>query len=169
MKIQLTGKKGGIAIVDAKWYKLIPELQGSGWYKNASGYACKSIWDGKKNITIYMSRLIFERIHGPIPYKMQVEHRDTDKLTNTRRNLRLATDAQNKCNIDKVRKNTTSSFKGVARVSRGNKYCAYGQLNGHKVWLGTFDKELRAAKAYNSFARKHYHLFKRLNDTTRRA
>lgn len=160
MKIKLSGRNNKYVQVDKKWYLNIPELSLK-WHKSSAGYARRSIYADKKVQTQYMARLIWETIYGPIPENMEVEHKNQNKLDNTRRNLRLATVSENHKNVPKLR--GRSIYKGVAYHKRFNKWQSYASLNGKKVFLGYYKYQYQAALAYNRYANKHYGKFKNLN------
>jgi hypothetical protein len=96
------------------------------------------------------------------PKGILVDHKNCDTLDNRRDNLRLATHSQNAQNVPK-RKNTSSRFIGVCFNKRYKKWYAFIGYEGKKIWLGSFDNEIDAARAYDAAARKYYGEFARLN------
>jgi hypothetical protein len=92
-----------------------------------------------------------------------VDHRNTDSLDNRRANLRLATHSQNSCNSRRDKSNTYSRYRGVSFSKRKGKWFAAIRANGRKLWLGYFDNEIDAARAYDTAARKYHGEFARLN------
>lgn len=88
-----------------------------------------------------MHRLILN-----VPDDMEVDHRNLNRLDNTRRNLRPATTAQNAQNRSK-RRDGRSRFRGVMWDARLNRW--YGQVkhSGRTVWTRYFDLEEDAARA----------------------
>jgi hypothetical protein len=99
------------------------------------------------------------------PENLLVDHRNNDGLDNRRENLRLATPSQNSCNSRRDKSNTYSRFRGVSFSKRKQKWFAAIRANGRKLWLGYFNNELDAAKAYDNAARRYHKEFARLNFT----
>lgn len=95
------------------------------------------------------------------PKGLLVDHINHNILDNRRCNLRATTAAQNSRNR-RPHKNTTSRFKGVCRT-RSGKWQAQIKVDLKSVYLGMFDDELEAAKAYNEAARKAYGEYAYLN------
>jgi len=96
------------------------------------------------------------------PRGLLVDHRNRNGLDNRRANLRLATYSQNNCNKPK-RKNTSSRFIGVCFNKLNQCWGAHIQHQGGKIFLGYFDSETEAAKAYDAAAKKYHGAFARLN------
>jgi hypothetical protein len=96
------------------------------------------------------------------PKNKLVDHHDSNSLNNTRMNLRFATHRQNICNKKKTSSKTTSRFRGIYRY-RKTKWVALIKYRNKRIWLGTFLKEIDAAKAYDRAARKYFGQFARLN------
>lgn len=55
----------------------------------------------------------------------------------------------------------SSRYKGVSRS--GNKWCARIQSGFESNWIGTFDNEINAARAYDNAARQLHGEFAFLN------
>jgi len=91
-----------------------------------------------------------------------VDHRNCDSLDNRRSNLRFATHAENNCNRRK-RKNTTSQFLGISFDKRTRNWAGVIVHKGKRIWLGRFDSEIEAARAYDEAAKKLFGEFARLN------
>jgi hypothetical protein len=79
---------------------------------------------------------------------MPVDHRDGSRLNNCRGNLRVCTSEENAQNRTK-RLGCASRFKGVRRASDRPKWSAALQFRGERFWLGYFDEEIEAARAYD--------------------
>ncbi len=105
---------------------------------------------------IYMHRLITNA-----PYGLLVDHINGDCLDNRKANLRLATNAQN--NYNKRPLNSFSKYKGVFFIRKEKRWTATIGLNHKKIYLGNFKDEIKAAKAYDTAAKKYYGQFAYLN------
>ena len=98
-----------------------------------------------------------------VPPGMLVDHRNNNSLDNRMDNLRIATHAQNNCNRRKTSSNTSSQFIGVCFYKRHNRWAVNISHKGKKIFLGYFDTETDAARAYDEAARKYHKEFARLN------
>jgi hypothetical protein len=96
------------------------------------------------------------------PAGLLVDHRNGIGLDNRRANLRLATNSQNGCNKPK-KKNTSSQFIGVSFHKKAGKWACFIRNKGRRTWLGSFESEIDAARAYDEAAKKYHGEFARLN------
>ena len=113
------------------------------WYLHPKGYA--QAWIGGH--MVLMHRIVMT------PGDRQVDHKDGNKLNNTKSNLRLVTQGVNTQNVP-PKKNNTSGYVGVNR--NGNYWQASVYKNGARVFCRTFGDKESAARAYNEAARQHY-------------
>ena len=97
------------------------------------------------------------------PAGLLVDHRNRNTLDNRRDNLRLATHSQNQFNKGKTSKKSSSRFVGVFFEKHSRRWVARIVTNGKRLWLGRFNDELSAAKAYDKAAKKYHKDFARLN------
>lgn len=94
--------------------------------------------------------------------KRHVDHKDTNPLNCQKYNLRPCTVPQNHAHSVK-RKGTSSLFKGVCWRASRNKWIAAIKLKGFQTYLGSFNDEDDAAKAYDLAALQEYGEFAVLN------
>jgi hypothetical protein len=106
---------------------------------------------------VYMHRVIMNPPPG-----LLVDHKNNDSLDNRRQNLRFATPSENMLNRRK-KKNCTSQYRGVWLLSHNGKYESQTSYRGKKIWLGWFDSEVEAARAYDRAVLKYHGEFARLN------
>jgi hypothetical protein len=90
---------------------------------------------------IFMHREIMKPPEGVV-----VDHKNRNKLDNTRDNLRVCTNQENLHNAGK-RQGTSSQFKGVSYRKDAGKWCAQIQWQREPLYLGPFAKEVEAARA----------------------
>lgn len=144
--IYLSGKHGSNVAVqvddaDFEW------LSGFKWHYN-HGYAARR--GGVK--LQYMHRLIMGE-----PERLEIDHKDLDRLNCQRSNLRVATKAQNQANKPP---RSRSGYKGVT-FHHG----AY-QVIIRKEYLGRFSSKEAAKSAYDKRAKELYGDFANLSIRT---
>lgn len=96
-----------------------------------------------------VARVIWELHNGPIPYGLEIDHKDLNSKNNRIENLRLATKSQNQCNTA-LRADNSTGFKGVTR--HGERFKANIRARGKQVHLGVFDTPEDAHAAYSKAA-----------------
>ena len=90
-------------------------------------------------------RIIWYLHHGDMPDL--IDHRDTDPSNNRIKNLRRATEGQNRHNSKKHRDNSSGS-KGVQWDPRTQKWAVRICVNYQSIWGGRFaDKDAAIAEA----------------------
>lgn len=98
-----------------------------------------------------------------VPKGMMVDHIDRDPTNNRRNNLRLATGGQNSRNVPKTSAKRSSVYKGVSWHKRKNKWIASCAINSRNKFLGYFNDEIEAAKAYDLSAKELHGEFANTN------
>jgi hypothetical protein len=156
-KIRLT--EGKFTLVDQQDFYQLNNFQ---WcaVKNKSLFYAVRLINGSNNITKIIS--LHTEIMNP-PKGLLVDHRNRDGLDNRRSNLRFATRSQNRCNTNLNKAGCSSQYRGVYWHKQKKHWRANLQFEGKWIWLGAFDSEIAAARAYDAAAKKYHGEFARLN------
>ena len=155
-RIRLT--RGLWAIVDPEWYE---RLQKYKWHaKGGKGecYAARGYRRKGKTVVEWMHKVIL-----PVPRGFVVDHINRNTLDNRRANLRIATLGQNAMNSRRRGKTGGSKYKGVSWDKNAKNWRAMIHVNRRAMYLGGFDDEVEAAKAYDRAAKKECGEFAKLN------
>lgn len=148
------------AIVDPADYE---RLKGYKWFVRTG---VKSFYAFRHGPTQYLSKGRYVYMHQEIlkvPEGMVADHINHDGMDNRRANLRAATRAQNLRNRKKFAKSGTSKYKGVSLKKDNGKWSARIAIDNKTIFLGNFDNEIDAAKAYDEGAKKYHGEFACLN------
>lgn len=147
MKIKLT--KGYITVIDDEDYKKICHCKWQVWIGKNVLYAVNR--NGKK-----MHRLIMDAKDGE-----SIDHKDGNGLNNKKSNLRFANKHFNAFNNTKHTTSSSSKYKGVDK-NEGRwrcRICVYGK----SIFIGRYNFEEEAGKAYNKEANKYFGEYAKLN------
>ena len=154
-KIKLN--KGLVALVDDEDYEKVSRFT---WCAHLEGnrkqpYAVTSILQENGRYKQFrMHRMVME-VYDP---KIIVDHKNGNTLDNRRKNLRLASFADNSRNQTKLVSTNTSGFRGVSyykvRSHLKNPWGARIKKDGILRHLGYFEKSEDAAKAFDIMAKK---------------
>jgi len=157
-KIPLT--QGKFAVVDPEDYDRLTKYK---WHlaQSPTGmYAARWQRFANKNTRkrIWMHREVIS-----VPKNMVCDHINHNGLDNRKANLRAATISQNLCNRPKRKGKTRSKYKGLEWDKNQNKWKVRVQHNGRKFYLGSFNSERAAARAYDAAAKKYHKEFANCN------
>ena len=158
-KIPLTRRM--YAIVDPDDYYRLSEYK---WHVSGAGY--DKYYAVRKGPNKNGTRGEMVQMHREVantPEGLLCDHINGDRLDNRKANLRPATCTQNVRNSKKTSSPAYSKYKGVTYRSRSRKWVAMIYLSRRQVFLGSFDAEIQAAKAYDKAAKKHFGEFAKLN------
>lgn len=151
--------KGKTALVDVADLPKI-EAHGSwhsrpdtrGWYARSGSRGS----DGKVMV-VTMHRIVMAAPKGTM-----IDHKNGNGLDNRRSNLRFCTNAENQFN-QRPQIGRASQYKGVWR-GYGGRWVAHIRHKGKQKYLGTYDTQEDAARAYDVAAQIRFGEFARLNN-----
>lgn len=110
--------------------------------KNDRGYGKMWAIDEYK----YAHRYSWERVNGPIPNGMHIDHICRNRACVEVSHLRLATNKQNHENLSGARSDSRSGIRGAVWNSQKGKYVAQVWHNGKRHHLGFFDDPVEAGQ-----------------------
>lgn len=111
------------------------------------GYKCVRLSKNGKAKRFLVHQLVAMAFleHKPCGHKLVVDHIDNDKTNNYFLNLQIISQRDN---ASKDRKGGVSKYLGVFRDNRDNKWFSSISINNKNKYLGRFNTELEASKAY---------------------
>ena len=127
-------------------------------WRMGKSYVQTHVWIEGKKKTQTLHRFLLD----PPPHR-QVDHVNGNKLDNRRTNIRVCNASQNSRNVPKTRKPTSSQFKGVGKRKDGRWIVKITTKKYGGTYVGLFDDEVAAARAYDRAALYHYGEFARIN------
>lgn len=154
------GKHAGkyFALVDDEDYQNLSKYNWSVFNQNKKiKYAARKIRVNKIPKILFMHRIILR-----CPPNLFGDHIDGDGLNNQKYNLRIATKQNNNSNKTKLLRNI-SGFKGVGYRKDIKKFSARICFNYKEIFLGYFNTNVEAAKAYNKKALELFGEFANIN------
>lgn len=152
MSKQIPLTKGKFAIVDDADYDWLAKHK---WFYDGESYAVRKAG----NVNLSMHRVVLNA-SGPVV----VDHINGDGLDNRRQNLRIVTQAQNLYNKRPNQRPKTSQYKGVSLNKKVNRWQAFIKKGDERRYLGLYDSEEDAARAYNAAARHYFGEHAYIND-----
>ncbi len=150
-KIPLT--QGKVAIVDDEDYEELSQFKWFAQKEPCTYYAARRIYLGNgaknpKQKTIRMHRLLMNA-----KKKQEVDHINGNGLDNRKSDLRLCTHSENARNR-RLRLGGSSLYKGVYWHKSRKKWQSQIVFNYQIKYLGRYDNEIEAAKAYDYAAKE---------------
>lgn len=160
----IPGYEGRYQVSDLGRVKSLPKewIFGKGGVRSHNGKLLKQSIDGrgyllvglckngKKHFGVHALVAMAFHNHTPDGHKVVVDHKDNDKLNNRADNLQLTT----KRHSTSKDRGGTSKYTGVCWNKADKKWRAQIRINGKKKYLGSFDKEEDASKAYQKKLRE---------------
>lgn len=147
--------KGRFALVDDDDYEFLSTYK---WH-------CSGRYAGRlnpdKNKPGEPTAILMHRVVTDAPKGLCVDHINRNSLDNRKCNLRIVTHQENMLNYGS--KKGASKYKGVSKTKEGH-WVASFMYKGEGIYLGTYDNEEDAAKAYNIKASELGGEFVFLND-----
>lgn len=136
--------QGRVALVDDEDYE---ELNKYKWFLISTPRNCYAARRERVHI-VYMHRQLLG-----VTDSLEVDHIDHDGLNNQRNNIRLCTTRQNNHN-SRAKSTSTSQYKGVTWYKAYSKWKATIRYGKEHLFLGYFQQEEDAARAYDQMARR---------------
>jgi len=156
--ISLTQRK--MALVDDADYDSLKKRKWHALMGSYTLYAAHTVGGRRNRKHEFMHRVILGLQRGD---NRQCDHIDGDGLNNQRANLRVCTSTENR-QSQRKRRISTSRYKGVYWNRRHRKWYSLIGVNTRHIYLGCFDSEIDAARAYDVAALKHFGQFALTNE-----
>ena len=160
----MTGSRALVLLVRAKGGKFVKalidadrfaELSERKWQLGRDGYAVRNYWVSGRQFKLSLHVAVAGSREG-----LMLDHINGNKLDNRACNLRHVTATQNSVNRGP---RPGSRFKGITLHKSRGKWQAVIKSGGRQFYLGLFETDVDAAKAYDQAARIYHGEFARLN------
>jgi hypothetical protein len=126
-------------------------------------YAHAYEWRNGRNHTIRMHKLVMGVASSTSGKRsLPIDHRDHNGLNNQKSNLRIASPAENARHA-RISKRNSSGYKGVCFHKGQQKFNARIRVDRKLIQIGSFDRAVDAASAYNDAALQYFGEFAVLN------
>lgn len=156
IEIELTNSTAK-CLIDECDFELVSRYK---WYEVATqwvSYARSTSRTKETGNQELMHRLILRPKHGE-----EVDHKNSQGLDNRRENIRICTSVDNRGNTRKQH-GTSSKYKGVCWDSSKSKWVVHIHRRDKQYFLGYFDDEDDAGKAYDEAAKEYFGEYARTN------
>lgn len=154
--------QGLCALVDDDMFEELNKFKWHASKHRNTFYAIRNleIYPGVRT-TVKMHRQVKRALTGEL-----IDHWNGNGLDNQLGNLRVASSSQNSANKRMLEKGRKSKYKGVSWHKQHGKWYAGICHNYKQIYLGLYDDEVEAAKAYDKKAIELFGVFAQLNFPT---
>lgn len=149
---------GQVAIIDTDVAEIVGQHN---WRDNGRGYAkthTPTCWFGKPKGMFLHHLVVGHPIGG-----LMTDHINGETFDNRRVNLQIITNQHNQHKQKPQLRTTSSVYKGVSWNKGTGKWEARIKINGKSKYLGLYELEIQAAKAYDDSAIKLFGEFAKTN------
>ncbi len=126
-------------------------------WTSVKGYVFRRL--DRSNV-IYLHQEVAKRMGMILEDGEEIDHKDRNRSNNQRNNLRPASDSQ--AAVNRTKRGTVSKYKGLKSKKNGKWEVSCG-LNGVEIYIGVFNTQEEAARAYDRSAKRLHGEFAVLN------
>ncbi len=150
-------EKGQFTLIDDEDASIMDNYT---WYIDGRGYVTTTCSREEQRRTGVLRRKLHRLIMN-VPKVLEVDHVNHDLLDNRKQNLRICTKQQNLLNKRKTW--GSSRYKGVSWYARDKNWLSKITFSYKQYYLGYYDTEEEAAKAYDIKAKELFGEFAKFN------